>query len=78
MKVYKSKISYGLLAGILLLLFAISILEILCTEFIKSILMSIVILALMVIFIIHLLFSTKYMIVDDMLKIRSGFFIKKI
>ncbi|WP_338358211.1 PH domain-containing protein [Yeosuana marina] len=39
--------------------------------------MSIVILVLTAIFIIHLFFSTKYMIVDDILKIRSGFIYKK-
>ncbi|WP_339917709.1 PH domain-containing protein [Yeosuana marina] len=39
--------------------------------------MSIVILVLTAIFMIHLFFSTKYMIVDDILKIRSGFIYKK-
>jgi hypothetical protein len=77
MKVYKSKIAYGFL--LLIFLFVISIIgfEIFYSESIKSILVPSGILLLALFFISHLFFSTKYMIIGDVLKIQSGFIYRK-
>ncbi len=74
MKVYPAKISYGLIAFIVLT-FYIPLGYAFFTEGITTELIGVTIfLTLLLVFVLHLFLSTKYIIDDKMLKIKFGIF----
>jgi len=77
MKVYKSKISYGLLLFIFLILIIPFGFGMFKTESIKSIIISIGVFVLPIWFVLHLFLNTNYTILNNVLKIKSGFLYKK-
>tara|TARA_R110002050_G_scaffold300364_1_gene469420 strand:+ start:28204 stop:28626 length:423 start_codon:yes stop_codon:yes gene_type:complete len=77
MKVYKSKISYGLLLLIFLILVLPLGFGIVKTESNQSVIVSISAFVLPFGFVLHLFFNTEYAIINNVLKIKSGFVYKK-
>ncbi|MFI1771566.1 PH domain-containing protein [Thalassobellus citreus] len=77
MKVYKSKISYGLLLFIFLILALSFGFGIFKAESIQSIVVPIGVFILTFGFVLHLFLNTKYTIVNSVLKIKSGFLYNK-
>lgn len=72
MKKYSSKISYGLLSIILAVLFGTAI-----PMFSPPVWPGIIINLLVMLFVLHLFFTTTYAIDGNFLKIRSGFIVNK-
>lgn len=77
MKVYKSKISYGLLLFIFLILLLPFGFVIFKAESIQSIIIPFGVFVLTFVFVLHLFLNTEYAIVNSVLKIKSGFLYNK-
>lgn len=77
MKIYKSKISWGLLAVPMLLFLGIIVSMIVKAEELSGILMTTAILLVVYLFILYLLMHTEYRIDADTLYVKSGFVYRK-
>jgi hypothetical protein len=78
MKVYKSKISYGLLAFVFVLFLSMIVLRLTTRNSQpEGIIVFVSILVFVYAFIFHLFLNTKYVISGEILKIRSGVIYKK-
>ncbi len=72
MKKYKSKVSYGLIAFIALVLGGVFVLMLSIKSFV-----GMLIVLLIAGFIVHLFSTTVYIVLDGILKIKSGFFFNR-
>ena len=72
-KIYKSKVSYGLLLVIFLVFYGPLVPDLINKELNSKMLMTIGLLTLLFAFILHMFFKTRYIIDDNKLKIKSGF-----
>ena len=76
-KIYKAKVSYGLLIFVFLVFFAPFTILFIKEEFNEKMIITIVFLLLLFSFIFYLVFKTEYTIGNGKLKIRCGFFTYK-
>ena len=72
-KIYKSKVSYGLLLVIFLVFYGPFVPDLINKELNSKMLMTIGLLTLLFAFILHMFFKTRYIIDDNKLKIKCGF-----